>query len=46
MYPNNNPGIGFDLKWDQIEEYRVDPKNPLTRRRWYGGDLKKDLDKK
>ena len=37
MYPNYKPGIGFDLKWDEIEKYRVDPEDPLTRRRWYVG---------
>ena len=40
MYPNENPGIGFDLKWDEIDKYRVDPENPLTRKRWYVNDSK------
>ena len=29
MYPNYKPGIGFDLKWDEIEKYRVDPEDPF-----------------
>ena len=41
MYPNENPGIGFDLKWDEIDKYRVDPENPLTRKRWHVNDSKK-----